>query len=96
MKNEKPTTLELDPNLEQEKLIDVKEIPDTPFVVVKADKKYFIGMGNERITKEFDSEEEAIESLEHPEWQTLISVMVIVFNSLKGFKPQPDAEPTKK
>ena len=62
------------------KLKEVKEIQGTPFAAVKFEDKWFLVIGNYRISELFDTYEEVVEDSKDASWDRLISVMEIVFS----------------
>lgn len=81
-----------DDNHKQESttLIEVQEIPGTPFKMVKdlrePPNKYFISMGDYRITEPTNSEEETLQKLVTEHWRiiaTIVSIVVEQFNARK-------------
>ncbi|AXH74824.1 MAG: hypothetical protein [Microviridae sp.] len=57
-----------------EELLKVKHIEGTPFTVVRADNnKWFIAMGQARLTDYLESEEECVNKINLHDWELLIS-----------------------
>ena len=63
-------------------LIKNTPIENSPFYVVSKDDKHFVAFGKYKITEEKNTIEEAFESIEKPNWNTIISVISIVTENL--------------
>ena len=69
-------------NSKKTELIKRTPIENSPFYVVSKENKHFVAFGKYKITEEKDTIEEAFESIEKPNWNTIISVISIVKENL--------------
>lgn len=77
-------TLSTQQNAEEaSSLASYDKIEGTPFTVVGLNGKYFLAMGNHRLTEVFDSSEEAAEQLSKNMWEIVMQIVVIVAEALR-------------
>lgn len=73
---------------ESGKIIDFLEIEGTPFKIVVTEKKYFIAIGNQRMTELMDSYNECIEYLEENQWDMTTKLIAFMLDNWQTFKNQ--------
>lgn len=67
-----------------ERLVEHKQIKNTPFVMVRYEDKYFMVLGSAKLTDEYSSEEEVLEVLEERKWEILIACMLYLMDEYKS------------
>lgn len=67
---------------ENSTLVETELINNTPFHIVKQKEKWFITMGNHKITHEYNTKEEAIERLHIDKWFILMTVITIITEAI--------------
>lgn len=68
--------------MEKETLIERKKIKGTPFTVIKQNDKWFLAMGDSRLTEPTNTEEETIEKLETNKWLLLTHMIITVIDRM--------------
>lgn len=56
-------------------LINRKPIPKTPFTIIEQEEKFFISIGNIKITEPTDTEDEQIEKLQSEQWNITLALI---------------------
>lgn len=67
-----------DQNKENSTLYDVEKLGNTPFALIKQENKYFLVLGNNRVTEKYETREEAIEQLEVSKWDLILHLAIVV------------------
>lgn len=67
-----------EPNDKNEQLIERVEIPESPFVAVRHDKKWFLTMGKYRLTEELESLEECEKQAFDTSWFRIMQIIGIM------------------
>jgi len=70
-------------NKKSDSLIERKQIEGTPFTMIKQENRYFLVMGDHRLTEPNPSEEETLNLLEKEYWRLLITIIAIVIEKIK-------------
>lgn len=70
--------------INSEKLIEVTPIEETPFAVLKHEDKFYLVMGNYRLTSACKTFEEAKEQAEDASWNRILQVIVIALENSKN------------
>lgn len=60
-----------------------EKIEDTPFWVVKQEEKWFITLGEYRVSQIKESKDEALKTLEENKWDLVIHMVIIISEKLK-------------
>lgn len=63
-------------------LIERYEIEGTPFTLIKQEGKYFLTMGNYKITTPTDTEEETLKKLVTEQYNIILDMTTIVFDTI--------------
>ena len=58
-------------------------VPNTPFQVINAEDKYFVCLGNYRISEMFNTIQEAIEDAQKIDWNRIITIITIAIKKLR-------------
>lgn len=61
-------------------LIEREEIPNTPFKIIHLQEKWFIVMGDHRLTELYNTKEEVLEYFHNHMWETIIHVILLVID----------------
>lgn len=64
-------------------LIEYKDIPHTPFKMVKAKEQYFISLGNLRLIEPQETEEQALQELELNMWNVILLMTAFTIDKMK-------------
>lgn len=67
-------------------LIDYKEIEGTPFTMVRKEDKYFLIMGDYRMTEPTNTEEETMEKIEKEKWLLIFHIAATVIEKMSIIK----------
>lgn len=67
-------------------LIDYEEIKGTPFTLVHKDEKYFIAMGDYRLTEPDKTREAALDRLEDEQWMIITLVITICIEKYNKYQ----------
>lgn len=70
------------PGKENSSLIEREQVPKTPFWVINQNEKWFLIMGENRITDLFNTKEEALDELKNNQWFITISIAAIVLEKM--------------
>lgn len=71
-----PTSVEqLDNMNSNSEIIKIHEIKNTPFAVIETENQYFGVLGNHRITKPYETLEEALEETKKMNWDRVMQVI---------------------
>lgn len=68
---------------EASSLASYEKIEGTPFTIVGLNDKYFLAMGNYRLTELFSTKEEAAVQLKENMWDVVMQIVIIVAEALK-------------
>lgn len=69
--------VEENPTRENSTLINYEKIPGTPFTIINQEEKWFIVMGDWRITESTLTREEQIKKLEEEKWLIIMHMTII-------------------
>ena len=58
-------------------------VPNTPFQVINAEDKYFVCLGNYRISEMFNTIGEAEEDAQKIDWNRIITIITIAIRKIK-------------
>lgn len=84
-------------NKENSSLIVREQIPNTPFYIIKnLENKWFLVMGDHRITELKETKEEALDELENNKWFITMSMAAIVLEKMLAEKKYWKKEPLNK
>ena len=72
----------------KEKLFKVHEVEQTPFNVLEKEEKFKIILGNEIISPDYDTLEEAKKQIETKPWWLIIATTYIISGKLKKFEEE--------
>lgn len=76
-------------------LIERKGINGTPFEAVRHDKKWFIGFGKYKISREMQTEQDCIEECKNPQWNTFLNVIQAMIDMNEKYKRIPLEDPNQ-
>lgn len=62
---------------------EVIEKQGNPMVIIRQNKNYFVGLGNQRLSVIFDTLEEAEKDLNRTDWERMLQVMHVAIKSEK-------------
>lgn len=63
---------------ESTKLVEVVDIPGTPFNAIKKDERWFVVFGQYKITPEQDTYKACLEILENDQWRVMGSYFIAI------------------
>lgn len=69
-------------NPSSDTLIEQFHVENTPFIIVKADDKFFVALGRYRITNMLNSKEEAEYLIDNKDWNMLASVISVLSQAI--------------
>lgn len=75
---------------EKEKLFKVHEVEKTPFNVLEKENKFKIILGNEIISQDYDTLEEALEEIETKPWWLIVATTHIISKKIKLFEEEQE------
>lgn len=67
---------------DNKKIVDYAELPGTPFTMVRRQNGYFVTLGNQMVTPELNSEEEALTYLQLNMWNIMLQMITVVFSKM--------------
>lgn len=59
-------------------LVDINPVPGTPFAIVRQEEKYFLVMGDHKLTPDLPSEDDVKEYFQSNYWLILTNVVIIL------------------
>jgi hypothetical protein len=68
--------------IENEQLIKRYEVENSPFVIVNIDNVYFGTLANYKLTKDYETKEEAEKALTEPTWNNITNLIIILHEIL--------------
>lgn len=66
-------------------LVEQEKIPGTPFTLIRQDEKWFIVIGNSRITEPERTKQEAMEKLRTERWLITMHMIIHCINKLQEY-----------
>lgn len=70
-------------NYLNKEIVSREKIEDSPFELVKWENKWFIAMGKQKLTPEFDTDVEALQAMET--WDFKTTVMIVIAESINRY-----------
>lgn len=74
----------------KEKLFKVHEVEQTPFNILEKNEKYKIILGNEIISQDYETLEEAKEEIEKKPWWLIVATTHIISEKIKKFEEEQE------
>lgn len=69
-------------NLNSKPLVEIIEVEKTPFAIAREEEDYTVILGNHKISKAFETEEEAKEYVKADSWELRMSVTYAVIQTI--------------
>lgn len=66
-----------------EPLVKIEQLPGTPFKMVYQEGKYFLAIGNYRLTQPTDTDIEQYDKLESEKWDIILNLIIVVAEKIK-------------
>lgn len=73
-------------------LVEIEDIPKTPFKIVKTADKWFIGIAGERLTDLFETKEGALNELYDNMWNIIMHLTIVMIQKTADYKSQADQD----
>lgn len=64
-------------------LIEREEIPNTPFKLIHLQDKWFMVLGDHRLSQLYDTKEEVLDYFKTHMWETIIHIVIIIADEKK-------------
>lgn len=64
-------------------LIEREEIPNTPFKLIHLQDKWFITLGDHRLSELYDTKEQTLEYFKTHMWELIIHIVIIIIDEKK-------------
>lgn len=93
--HEKLNTTDKQPS-NSDRLIEIIEIPETPFAIVKEGETYTVVLGEYKLSQPFNTEEEARTDAERKDWGRWMQVMHVMVEKNEKIKEIFNQNNTKK
>ena len=74
----------------KEKLFKIHEVEQTPFNVLEKEEKFKIILGNEIISPEYETLEEAKKEIETKPWWLIVATTHIISGKIKKFEEEQE------
>lgn len=68
------------------KITDREQIGDSPFWALMVNNKWFLALGDSRITEPYDTKEQAIERLDLDKWKIIMQLIIIFIEKINESK----------
>lgn len=81
--------VEKDQNKENSHLVEIENVPNTPFRVAKHNEKWYVIMGKKAVSHDYTTKDEAIESIESDRWFTILVMIHIAVEMILEEKSKP-------